>query len=126
MVQHVSTTLFGADVFEGVADAEGASRPIRIGRRRLADCPGPNIGSEVGPYLPFANVFGFLDVQRPCAVYAMPWGERGSLVEFAVVAAVVFVATVYVVDRRDARSGWLAIFCSFIDSIDGFDCVIRG
>jgi len=46
----------------------------------IVDCPGPNIGSEVGPYLPFANVFRFLDVQRPCAVYAIPWGERGSLV----------------------------------------------
>jgi len=62
----------------------------------------PNIGSEIGPYLPFANVFRFLDVQWLFPVYAMPWGELGSLAYFAVVAAVVFVAAVLVVNRRDA------------------------
>ena len=43
----------------------------------------PSIGSEVGPYLPFANVFRFIDVQWLYPGYAMPWGEFGSLVYFA-------------------------------------------
>jgi ABC-2 type transport system permease protein len=62
----------------------------------------PNIGSEVGPYLPFANAFRFIDVQWLYPDYAMPWGPRGSIVYFAGVAAAVFVAAVVVVNRRDA------------------------
>ena len=62
----------------------------------------PNIGSEVGPYLPFANVFRFIDVQWLYPAYAVPWGEIGSLVYFVVVIAVVYLAAVVVVNRRDA------------------------
>lgn len=62
----------------------------------------PTIGAEVGPYLPFANVFLFTHVQWMYPVYAMPWGEVGSLIYFAAVTAVVFVVAVIVVDRRDA------------------------
>jgi ABC-2 type transport system permease protein len=62
----------------------------------------PNIGSEVGPYLPFANVFRFLDVQWLYPVYDMPWGELGSLVYFAIVVAVIYAAAIVVVNRRDA------------------------
>ena len=43
----------------------------------------PNISSEVGPYLPFANAFTFIDVQWLYPYYAMPWGELGSIVYFA-------------------------------------------
>ena len=34
----------------------------------------PNIGSQVGPYLPFGNAFVFIDVQWLYPDYAMPWG----------------------------------------------------
>jgi hypothetical protein len=62
----------------------------------------PNIGSEVGPYLPFGNAFLFTRVQWLYPVYDMPWGELGSLLYFAAVVAVVFAAAVVVVNRRDA------------------------
>ena len=62
----------------------------------------PNISSTVGPYLPFANAFVFTDVQWLYPVYAMPWGELGSLVYFAAVTAVVFVAALVMINRRDA------------------------
>jgi len=62
----------------------------------------PNIGSEVGPYLPFGNAFRFARVQWLYPVYDMPWGESGSLLYFAAVVAVVFVAAIVVVNRRDA------------------------
>ncbi len=62
----------------------------------------PNLGSEVGPYLPFANMFRFVGVQWLYPVYSVPWGEIGSLVYFVVVVAVVYAAAVVVVNRRDA------------------------
>jgi ABC-2 type transport system permease protein len=62
----------------------------------------PNIGSEVGPYLPFGNIFLFIDVQWLYPAYAMPWGEVGALAYFTAVVAVVFGAAVVVLNRRDA------------------------
>jgi ABC-2 type transport system permease protein len=62
----------------------------------------PRIGSEVGPYLPFANAFTFLRVQWLYPVYDTPWGEMGSLLYFMVVIAVVYAAAIVVVNRRDA------------------------
>jgi ABC-2 type transport system permease protein len=62
----------------------------------------PSIGSEVGPYLPFANMFLFIDVQWLYPAYAMPWGVVGSLVYFTAIVVVVFLAAVAVVNRRDA------------------------
>jgi ABC-2 type transport system permease protein len=62
----------------------------------------PSIGSEVGPFLPFANVLRFLNVQWLFPTYAMPWGETGSLLYFIAVVAVVYVAAIVVVKRRDA------------------------
>jgi hypothetical protein len=62
----------------------------------------PNIGSEVGPYLPFGNAFLFTRVQWLLPAYHMPWGEVGSLLYFVAVVAVVFVAAIVVVNRRDA------------------------
>jgi ABC-2 type transport system permease protein len=62
----------------------------------------PSIGSEVGPYLPFANVFRFIDVQWLYPAYAMPWGVVGSLLYFVIVVAVVYAAAIVVVNRRDA------------------------
>ena len=61
----------------------------------------PNIGTQVGPYLPFGNAFRFIGVQWLYPYYAMPWGELGSIVYFAGVAAVVFVAAL--VDRQPTR-----------------------
>jgi len=62
----------------------------------------PNIGSEVGPYLPFANAFLFTRVQWLYPVYDMPWGELGALVYFTTIVAVVSAAAIVVVNRRDA------------------------
>jgi hypothetical protein len=62
----------------------------------------PNIGSEVGPYLPFGNAFLFTRVQWLYPAYDMPWGELGSLAYFTTVVAVVYVAAIVVVNRRDA------------------------
>ena len=62
----------------------------------------PSIGSEVGPYLPFANVFRFIDVQWHYPGYAMPWGVLGSLLYFLTVIAVVYAAAIVMVNRRDA------------------------
>jgi ABC-2 type transport system permease protein len=62
----------------------------------------PNIGSEVGPYLPFANAFTFVGVQWLYPVYSMPWGELGSILYFAGVVALVFLAALLTVNRRDA------------------------
>jgi ABC-2 type transport system permease protein len=62
----------------------------------------PNIGSEVGPYLPFGNASLFIRAQWLYPSYDMAWGEVGSLVYFAAVVAVVFVAAIVVVNRRDA------------------------
>ena len=54
------------------------------------------------PLQPFANAFLFTRVPWLFPAYAMPWGELGSLVYFAAVVAVVFVAAIVVVNRRDA------------------------
>ncbi|OBK70834.1 ABC transporter permease [Mycobacterium sp. 1274761.0] len=62
----------------------------------------PNIGPDIGPYLPFGNAFRFTGVQWLYPEYAMPWGELGSIVYFAAVSAVVFVAALVTVNRRDA------------------------
>jgi ABC-2 type transport system permease protein len=62
----------------------------------------PNIGSAIGPYLPFANAFTFIHVQWLYPAYHMPWGEFGSMLYFAAVAAAVFVAALVTINRRDA------------------------
>jgi ABC-2 type transport system permease protein len=62
----------------------------------------PNMGTEVGPYLPFANAFIFIRVQWVYPTYAMPWDAAGSIVYFTVVTAVVFTTALLVVNRRDA------------------------
>ncbi|MGH3675478.1 MAG: ABC transporter permease [Mycobacterium sp.] len=62
----------------------------------------PNISSEIGPYLPFANAFVFTRVQWLYPIYDMPWGELGSLMYFAAVATGVFLAALVTINRRDA------------------------
>jgi ABC-2 type transport system permease protein len=62
----------------------------------------PNISTQVGPYLPFGNAFRFIDVTWLYPYYAMPWGPLGSIVYFAGVAAVLFLAALVTVNRRDA------------------------
>jgi ABC-2 type transport system permease protein len=62
----------------------------------------PGTGQRVGPYLPFANVYTFIDVEWIYIGYDMRWGPLGGLVYFIAVAAVVFAAALVVVNRRDA------------------------
>ncbi|MCK0175635.1 MULTISPECIES: ABC transporter permease [Mycobacteriaceae] len=62
----------------------------------------PNVGSEIGIYLPFANMFEFLGVAWLFPSYDVPWGHVGAVCYFTAVVAIVFVAAVVVVDRRDA------------------------
>ncbi|MGE0215489.1 ABC transporter permease [Mycolicibacterium sp.] len=62
----------------------------------------PGRGVQIGPYLPFANVFRFLDVPWLFPTYAGHWGSLASLGYFTAVVAVVLVAAVAVVNRRDA------------------------
>ncbi|BBX66915.1 ABC transporter permease [Mycolicibacterium psychrotolerans] len=62
----------------------------------------PGRGPQVGPYLPFANMFRFLDVQWLFPGYAWHWGTTGSLAYFTALVAVVFAAALIVVNRRDA------------------------
>jgi hypothetical protein len=66
----------------------------------LANLPGR--GWQIGPYLPFANVFRFLDVQWLFPDFVMHWGTIGSLGYFAAVVGAVFVAALVTVNRRDA------------------------
>ncbi|MGV0838438.1 ABC transporter permease [Mycolicibacterium thermoresistibile] len=62
----------------------------------------PDVAPVVGPYLPFGNVLRFLEVRWLYPSFDAPWGGIGSLVYFAVVVAVLGVAAVVVVNRRDA------------------------
>lgn len=62
----------------------------------------PDVGQQVGPYLPFANIFVVTEVPWLYPVYAMAWGPAGSLCLFVAVVAVVFGAAVAVVNARDA------------------------
>ena len=62
----------------------------------------PNISGRIGPYLPFANAFTFIDVQWLYPYYAMPWGPVSSIVYFGFVVAAVFVAALVAINRRDA------------------------
>jgi hypothetical protein len=66
----------------------------------LANLPGR--GAQVGPYLPFANAFRFLEVQWLFPGFAWQWGSFGSLGYFAVIVAAIFAVAVVVVNRRDA------------------------
>jgi hypothetical protein len=62
----------------------------------------PDVGTDVGPYLPFGNAFAFTGVDWLYPSYDRPWGPFGSLVYFVVVVAAVFAAPVVLINRRDA------------------------
>jgi hypothetical protein len=62
----------------------------------------PGTGPDVGPYLPFNNIFLFTEVPSLYPAYEMAWGPLGSLAYFAAVVAVVLGAAVVVVNMRDA------------------------
>ncbi|MDZ4268434.1 MAG: ABC transporter permease [Mycobacterium sp.] len=62
----------------------------------------PGRGAQFGPYLPFANIFRFLEVEWLFPGYAWHWGVPGSVGYFTAVVAAVFVAAVVTVNRRDA------------------------
>ena len=62
----------------------------------------PDVGGQIGAYLPFANMFDFLQVAWLFPSYEVPWGHWGSLLYFVAVVAVVFGAAVVMINRRDA------------------------
>jgi hypothetical protein len=62
----------------------------------------PGNGARIGPWLPFANMFRFLEVEWLFPTYDIPWGELGSLFYFLVWVAVALVAAAVVLNRRDA------------------------
>lgn len=62
----------------------------------------PGRGMQIGPYLPFANAFRFLEVQWLFPTYTVPWGLPGSLGYFAAIVGAVFAVALVVVNRRDA------------------------
>ena len=66
----------------------------------------PQIGDDIGRWLPFANADHFLyaDLPEPGSIFdaGMPFGPWGALVYFAGIAAVLLVAALWVANRRDA------------------------
>ena len=62
----------------------------------------PEVGTQVGPYLPFANLFVFIDVPWLYPVFDMPWGPMGSLGYFVVFVAGILSAAIVVLNLRDA------------------------
>jgi ABC-2 type transport system permease protein len=62
----------------------------------------PDVGPDVGPYLPFANIFIVTEVPWLYPFYAMPWGPLGSLMYFTVMVAVLLGAAIVVLNARDA------------------------
>jgi ABC-2 type transport system permease protein len=62
----------------------------------------PDRGAQIGPWLPFANMFRVLDVTWLFPAYDWHWGAGGALGYFVAVVAAVFGAAVVVTARRDA------------------------
>jgi len=60
----------------------------------------PKVGPALGPFMPFNNAYRFIDDDPGSVDYH--WGIYGSLIYFALIAVVVFVAGVVVTQRRDA------------------------
>ncbi|WP_419224364.1 ABC transporter permease [Gordonia sp. CPCC 206044] len=60
----------------------------------------PKVGEHIAPFLPFANGNRFLHGGATDTDY--PWNEYGSLIYFAVFAAIVFAIGVVMTERRDA------------------------
>jgi hypothetical protein len=59
---------------------------------------------QAGPYLPFANAYLFVRAVWLYAVYAMPWGELGSLV-YSVRRGGADRRHIAVLNQRDASPG---------------------
>ncbi|MBU9762796.1 ABC transporter permease subunit [Mycobacterium sp. TNTM28] len=62
----------------------------------------PGTGAQLGPWLPFANMFRFLQVDWLFLNYDMPWSEVTSLLYFLAWVVVAFVAAAVLLTRRDA------------------------
>ncbi|MDX1871764.1 ABC transporter permease [Mycolicibacterium sp. 120266] len=61
----------------------------------------PQLGSRIGPLLPFTNANAFTGVTW-IQSFTMWWGPTGSALYFAAVAAAVFAVAAALVTRRDA------------------------
>ncbi|WP_236950002.1 ABC transporter permease [Mycobacterium sp. MS1601] len=61
----------------------------------------PDVGAQVGPFLPFVNGVAFTGVEPLHLGFDLRWGELGGLLYFTAVTAVVFAAASVVVNRRD-------------------------
>ena len=66
----------------------------------------PQIGDDIGRWLPFANADHFLyaDLPEPGSIFdaGMPFGPWGALAYVAGIAAALLVAALRVANRRDA------------------------
>lgn len=60
----------------------------------------PRIGEHVGLWLPFANAYAFTGVPW-IGTYPPSWGPLASLLYFTAVVAMVYVAAVFAINRRD-------------------------
>ena len=60
----------------------------------------PRIGEHVGPLLPFANAWAFTGVPW-FGAFPPSWGALGSLLYFTGVVAAIYLAAVFVINRRD-------------------------
>jgi ABC-2 type transport system permease protein len=61
----------------------------------------PDVGTHVGPLLPFVNAYTFIQVPFTTP-YEMYWGPMGALLYFTAVVVIVFLLGVLVINRRDA------------------------
>jgi ABC-2 type transport system permease protein len=66
----------------------------------------PQVGDDIGRWLPFANADHFLyaGLPEPGSIFdaGMPFGPWGALVYFAAIAAALLAAALWVANRRDA------------------------
>jgi ABC-2 type transport system permease protein len=60
----------------------------------------PRVGEHVGPLLPFMNAYEFTGV-RWFSGSPLWWGPVGALLYFTAVVAVIFLAAIVIINRRD-------------------------
>ena len=65
----------------------------------------PHIGKHIGPLLAFANAYAFTGVPWFGGFPPSSWGPLGSLLYVAGVVATVFLAALFVINRRSVITG---------------------